>query len=268
MSLPLPTGLSPSKVASFKDCALAFRFSAIDHLPEPPAPHLAKGTLVHRALELLFCEEPADRTLAAALGHLQTAHDEVLAHPENEGLVLEDADAWRADAEALVRNYFQLEDPTTVRAIGLELRLDATIGSLRLRGIIDRLDLDDNGELIVVDYKSGAAPGVNFEGRRLAGVQFYAFLCEQVLGRRPAAIRLLHLKEPLSITAVPTDQSIRGLTTRTQAIWTAIERACEKDDFRPRPSRLCDFCAFREWCPAWGGDPAQAPRPELVAATA
>ena len=32
MALPLPTSLSPSKVASFKDCALAFRFSAAQGL--------------------------------------------------------------------------------------------------------------------------------------------------------------------------------------------------------------------------------------------
>ena len=37
MALPLPTSLTPSKVASFKDCALAFKFSNIDRLPEPPA---------------------------------------------------------------------------------------------------------------------------------------------------------------------------------------------------------------------------------------
>jgi putative RecB family exonuclease len=265
MSLPLPTGLSPSKVASFTECALAFRFSAIDRLPEPPAIHLARGTLVHRALELLFCEAPADRTVDRALAHLATAHAEVLAHPENEGLELDDEAAYLAEAETLVRNYFQLEDPSTVRAVGLELKLDVELGSLRLRGIIDRLDLDENGELIVVDYKTGSAPGVQWEGRRLAGVQFYAFLCEQVLGRRPAAIRLLHLKEPLSITSVPTDQSIRGLTTKTKAIWTAIETACERDDFRPKPSRLCDFCAFKAYCPAWGGNPADAPRPELAA---
>jgi putative RecB family exonuclease len=50
----VPHGLSPSKVESFKSCALAFRFSAIDRLPEPPSPWATKGTLVHRALELLF----------------------------------------------------------------------------------------------------------------------------------------------------------------------------------------------------------------------
>ncbi len=65
MSLPLPTSLSPSKVASFKDCGLAFRFNAIDRLPEAPSPHAAKGTLVHRALELLMWEQPAGRRTPA-----------------------------------------------------------------------------------------------------------------------------------------------------------------------------------------------------------
>ena len=50
MALPLPSSLSPSKVSTFKDCALAFRFSAIDKLPEPPSVPAVKGTTVHRAL--------------------------------------------------------------------------------------------------------------------------------------------------------------------------------------------------------------------------
>src|SRR5436305_6666234 len=76
MALPLPASLTPSKVASFKDCALAFRFSAIDRLPEPPQPYTTKGTLVHRALELLFCVEPPEqRTIPVALRCLQRAQE-------------------------------------------------------------------------------------------------------------------------------------------------------------------------------------------------
>jgi putative RecB family exonuclease len=41
-------------------------------------------------------------------------------------------------------------------------------------------------------------------------------------------------------------------------LWSAIERACAVDDFRPRPGPLCEYCAFRPYCPAYGGDPAQA----------
>src|SRR5439155_15341854 len=121
MALPLPTSLSPSKVASFKDCALAFRFSAIDRLPEPPSPWATKGTLVHRALELLFCEEAPERTLATALAKLDQARAELATDPEFVGLGL-DADAeaaFFAEADLLVRRYFELEDPAAVRPIGL-----------------------------------------------------------------------------------------------------------------------------------------------------
>ncbi len=258
MSLPLPSSLSPSKVASFKDCALAFRFSVIDHLPEPPSPWASKGTLVHRALERLFTHVPAGhRTLATASAQLELAWEELRAHPEFAGLDLDEAaeTEFRHDAARMVRNYFELEDPNRVRAIGIELMLEAELGTLRLRGVIDRLELDGRGELVVTDYKTGRAPGVAYENSRLGGVQFYAFLCEQVLGRRPARVQLLHLHEPLAIVSVPTPQSIRGLRTRASAVWSAVERACANEDFRPKPSRLCDWCAFRPHCPAFAGQP-------------
>jgi putative RecB family exonuclease len=266
MSLPLPTSLTPSKVSSFKDCALAFRFSAIDRLPEPPSPHAAKGTLVHRALELLMWEEePGHRTLEVALAKLERATAEVLEGPEYAELDFgeEGRDAFLADAEVLVRNYFELEDPDQVQVIGTELTLSVQVGTLLLRGIIDRLELDPDGGLVVTDYKTGRAPGQAFEQSRLGGVHFYAFLCEQVIGRRPSRVQLLHLREPVAISTNPSTQSIRGLQQRTTAIWSAIERACDREDFRPKPGRLCDFCAFQTWCPAFGGDPALAPRREM-----
>jgi len=260
MALPLPTSLSPSKVASFKDCALAFRFSAIDRLPQPPSVSATKGTLVHRALELLFCQPAPDRSLPTALACLDRARAEMATDPEFTGLGLdaEAAAAFAAEAEVLVRRYFELEDPTRVHPIGLELRLEVTVGSLTLRGIIDRLELDDQGGLVVTDYKSGKVPGVTHEQGRLGGVHFYAFLCERVLGRRPSRIQLLYLSEPVAIIAEPSAQSIRGLEQRTTAIWKAVERACANEDFRPRPSPLCNWCSFQDLCPSFGGDPSHA----------
>jgi putative RecB family exonuclease len=257
MALPLPTSLSPSKVSSFKDCALAFRLSVIDRLPEPPSPHAAKGTLVHRALELLMWEEePSRRTLDVALEKLDRAVPEVLDSVEYVGLDLlpDDRDEFVRDAEFLIRNYFRLEDPAAVHVMGTELRMSVTMGTLKLSGVIDRLELDQNGDLVVTDYKTGRAPSANFEQSRLGGVHFYAFLCEQVLGQRPARIQLLHLREPIAISSTPSDQSIRGLQQQTGAIWTAVEQACAREDFRPRPGRLCEYCAYQQFCPAVGGD--------------
>ncbi len=260
MSLPLPTTLSPSKISAFKSCPLAFRFSVIDRLPEPPSPWASKGTLVHRALELLMGRPPEGRTVEAALADLDRARAELATHPEFAGLDLspEEADVFHAEAAELVRRYFQLEDPASVRPIGLELHISVQLGSLTLRGIIDRLELDAGGELVVTDYKTGTAPRVGFEQDRMGGVHFYSLLCERLLGRRPARVQLMYLSTPEVISMTPSEQSVAAVERRATALWAAVERACERDDFRPRRGRLCDWCSFQTYCPAWGGDPTRA----------
>jgi len=261
MAFALPGTLSPSKVSSFTDCALAFRFSVIDRLPEPPTPAATKGSLVHAALERLHLLDPAERTLDAALACLDDAAVAQRDDPEYAelGLGPDEAAAFHADAADLVRNYFRLEDPTRVRSIGLELKVEAEIDGIRLRGIIDRLELDDDGELVVTDYKTGGAPSEQHERKRLAGVHIYSLLCEQVIGRRPRTVQLLYLRQPLALTTHPTDRSTRGTRRTLGAVWQAVERACDREDFRPQTSRLCDWCAFKAYCPAYGGDPAAAP---------
>ncbi len=260
MPLPLPTSLSPSKVSSFTDCGLAFRFSAIDHLPEPPSVAATRGSLVHAALERLFCLDAPERTHARALVCLEEAIEGFRAHPEYAGLELdEEAEAlFHEEARALLERYFRLEDPTTITPIGIELKLEVEVGGVRLRGIIDRLELDADGELVVTDYKTGKAPGERQEQQRLSGVAFYSLLCERLFGKRPARVQLLYLADPLAIISVPNDQSTRGVERRLAAIWTAVERACEREDFRPNPGRLCDWCGFKAYCPSFGGDIALA----------
>jgi len=271
MALALPTSLSPSKVSSFKDCALAFRYSAIDHLPEPPSVPATKGSLVHRALELLFVEAAPARTVETALDCLERATVEFRSDPDFVDLGLDAAAqaAFLADAEQMVHRYFTLEDPTAIHPIGIELKLQASIGNLTLRGIIDRLELDADGGLVVTDYKTGKVPSVAQEGARLGGVHFYAYLCQRVFGVRPAKVQLIYLgQSPDVIVATPTEQSINGLEKKVGAIWTAVERACQQEDFRPKPSALCNWCSFRAYCPAQGGDPSAIPSAHGAAAVA
>src|SRR4029079_13363761 len=206
------------------------------------------------------------------LDDLRRAHREMAHDPELTGLQLDDEQdaAFLASAETLVRNYFLLEDPTQVRGNGLELMLgtDVTVEvrskdsagqwhttphRLHLRGIIDRLDIDDDGEITVVDYKSGRAPSERFEQGRLSGVHFYAYLCERFLGKTPAKVKLLYLADPVTITATPSAQSIRGLGRRVEAIWSTVVQACEQESFRAKPGKLCAYCSYHAYCPEQGG---------------
>ena len=81
---------------------------------------------------------------------------------------------------------------------------------MRVRGIIDRLEIDGDGELVVTDYKTGRVPSERFEAKSLGGVHMYAALCEQTFGRRPARVQLLYLSKPEAIIATPTEQSCSG----------------------------------------------------------
>lgn len=257
---PVPTSLSPSRVESFTSCPMAFRFASIERIPEPPAVHTTLGSFVHRVLELLFTRPTTERTRDTAGEAAERARREFATDPEYTMLHLDaagEADFHRRAAQ-LVDHYFEMEDPTTVRDIGLELRLEAPVGDLRLRGIIDRLELAPDGSLVVTDYKTGRPPAERHAQSRMTGVQFYSFLCEAVLGRRPSLVRLMYLATGDVLSAEPSERTVRFVTSRTEAVWRAIERACETGDFRPRTGPLCDYCSFKPWCPAFGGDPSLA----------
>ena len=116
------------------------------------------------------CEAP-ERTpeagavcLAAAAAALRGDEEFVTLGLDDDGTA-----AFVADAERLLGKYFAMEDPTQVHAIGIELRLEAEVGGVSLRGIIDRLDLLPDGSLRVVDYKSGRSPGRSTRRRSCSG---------------------------------------------------------------------------------------------------
>ncbi|MGO9557581.1 MAG: RecB family exonuclease [Acidimicrobiales bacterium] len=260
--LDLPSTLTPSKISAFTSCPLAFRFSVLERLPEPPSLPAVRGTLVHRALQLLFTyADEGERDRARAEKALQqafvdlTSSDADLAALE---LTDEAREVLMRQAGVLLDRYYEIEDPNTVRPVGLELDLQVEVDGLTLRGIIDRLDVLPDGRFAVVDYKTGRAPRAEQAKSRLSGVQLYAFLCEEILGQRPAAVRLLYLRDRVVVSSEPSDMSMRGVRQRAGAVWKAIERACEHSDFRPSPSGLCSWCAFQQYCPAFGGDPDAA----------
>ncbi|MHB1519849.1 MAG: RecB family exonuclease [Ferrimicrobium sp.] len=256
MELPLPCSLTPTKVTAFKDCAYAFRLSVIDKVPQPLSIWTVKGVIAHRALERFYFDLPAhERTpnRARVIVSDEFARSVQTGYAASFLTELAEPALMRLnqEVEQLVLNLFTLEDPTSTNVLGTELMLEAPIGDVLARGVIDRLDRDANGDLIVVDYKTGRPPSHTHEQDKLTGVLFYALLVERVLGVRPKRVKLMYLRDRMVIESEATRQRLHAVEGKTAAIWSAVRMACETGNFRPRPSRLCRFCAYQCQCPSF-----------------
>ncbi len=251
--------LSPSRASDFMTCPLLYRFRVIDKLPEPPSIATARGTLVHAVLERLFDRPAADRTPQTARALVQPEWERLAA--EEPGLAtLFPAEAersvWMSEACAMLDSYFTLEDPTRLEPADRELYVETVLESgLRLRGYIDRLDVASSGDVRIVDYKTGTAPREEYEARALFQMKFYALVLWRARGRVPKLLQLMYLGNREIMRYAPDESDLRATERKVEALWRAIERAQVSGDWRPRPGKICDWCAHKAICPAFGGTP-------------
>jgi putative RecB family exonuclease len=251
--------LSPSRAGDFMTCPLLYRFRVIDQIPEKPSQAAVRGTLVHAVLERLFDLPAAERTVASALGLLGPQWERLLAgepglaemFTEPEAL---DLDSWLTQAGGMVERYFTLEDPQRLEPADRELFVETVLPSgLRLRGYIDRLDVAPTGEVRVVDYKTGTAPRADFEARALFQMKFYALVLWRLHGTVPRLLQLMYLGNGEILRYAPDEADLRATERKVEALWQAIRRAMDTGEWRPRVSRICDWCDHKERCPSFGG---------------
>jgi putative RecB family exonuclease len=247
-------------------CPLLFRFRTIDRLPQAPSSAATRGTVVHSVLEALFDLPAAARTLDAAAALLRPQWERLrAAQPEVAGLFDDEVElqTWLDSAAALLESYFALEDPTRLEPAERERLVQVVLpGGLRLRGIVDRLDVAPTGETRLVDYKTGRSPGEAYEGKALFQMKFYALVLWRTTGTVPRLLQLMYLRDREVLRYVPDEDDLRATERKLVALWAAIERATQRREFLPRPSRLCSWCDHQSLCPSFGGTPP--PFPDVV----
>ncbi|WP_245240660.1 RecB family exonuclease [Streptomyces spiramenti] len=288
---PRTASLSPSRAADFMQCPLLYRFRVIDRLPEEPSAAATRGTVVHAVLERVFDSPAAQRTPRRARSMVVQEWERLLARrPElaalfsdepsepaaggpgssaasDEDRAAPDAAArlarWLTDAEELVERWFTLEDPTRLEPAEREMWVETKLDSgLRLRGVIDRVDIAPTGEVRIVDYKTGKAPRPEYFGDALFQMKFYALVVWRLKGVLPRRLQLVYLGSGDVRHYDPVEADLLGVERKLLALWEAIREATETGDWRPRRTKLCGWCSYRAICPEFGGTPP--PYPLLV----
>ncbi|MEV5867548.1 RecB family exonuclease [Streptomyces tendae] len=267
-----PTSLSPSRAGDFMQCPLLYRFRVIDRLPEKPSEAATRGTLVHAVLERLFDAPAAERTAPRAKALVPGQWDRLReSRPEVGELFADDPEGerlaqWLTEAERLVERWFTLEDPSRLEPAERELFVEAELDSgLRLRGIIDRVDVAPTGEVRIVDYKTGKAPRPQYAEGALFQMKFYALVVWRLKKVVPRRLQLVYLGSGDVLTYDPVLADLERVERKLLALWEAIRLATETGDWRPRPTKLCGWCDHQAHCPEFGGTPPPYPLPVRAA---
>jgi putative RecB family exonuclease len=259
--LPFPTSLSPSRASDFTTCPLLFRFRSIDRLPEEPSAAAVRGTVVHRALETLFDLPAAERTITAAADLVTRAFDELERDdPASAAALRPDPDDEPQLNAQLLETYFSMEDPRRLEPHARELAVSAQLEvSFEARGFIDRVDRTADGQVRIVDYKTGRSPGAGYEAKAMFQMRFYALTWWRMTEEVPRLLQLMYLGNGEVLRYEPDADDLRSTQKRVLALRDAISRAADAERFDPSPSKLCDWCSHRALCPAWGGSAPPLP---------
>jgi putative RecB family exonuclease len=267
-----PASLSPSRASDFMQCPLLYRFRVIDRLPEKPSEAATRGTLVHSVLERLFDAPAAERTAPRAKSLIPGQWDRLReSRPEVVELFADDPEGerltrWLGEAERLVERWFSLEDPTRLEPAEREMFVEAELASgLKLRGIIDRVDVAPTGDVRIVDYKTGKAPRPEYAEGALFQMKFYALVVWRLKQVVPRRLQLVYLGSGDVVTYDPVLADLERVERKLLALWEAIRLATETGEWRPRPTKLCGWCDHQSVCPEFGGTPPPYPLPVRVA---
>ncbi len=248
-----PPYLSPSSSSTFNSCQKRWEFRYIHRLADPPGEAAIAGTFAHHVLELLMEEPGPQRTIERAKAIArevwpQTAElDDFIAL----GFDNDEQRRFRWLAWTAIEGLWKLEDPSTVIVVANEQKIDAQLGGVPFRGIVDRLEranASNDAPLIVSDYKSGKAPSARFADGRLEQVLLYAAAIEASTGERPASARLLYLGQNIIETKV-TETAISTAVGALGDTWATLNAAVENDAYEATPGPLCGWCPYAGECP-------------------
>ena len=241
--------LSFTRVDVFEQCPRRFRYQYVDRLPQAPAPQLSFGSSLHATLEWLYDRKhpvlpSLEDTLQAlydtwdTAGYVDVDREEQLVAYEHARSIVSERHA------RIAQEGFRL--PAAVEA-WFELPFDDDIVVV---GAIDRIDAHEDGSLHVIDYKTNRRARTRSQVRSSLQLAIYALATEELYGRAPTTVALDFIVAGVTVT-VPVEELDLASVPRRLA---AVARRIRSGEDTPTPNRLCDWCDFKDVCPAWTGE--------------
>ena len=245
--------LSFSRVETYRQCPLRFRFAYVDRLPGEPSPQLSWGASIHAALEAWWDQKlpqppPVETLLSALYDHWE---DSGFAGMERDEKV-----RWYRHAQDVLCRHHARHAADYVPAVATEQWFSLDLGDdVEVVGSIDHVARTPGGGIGIVDWKTNRRAKTREQVAGSLQLAIYALAAEQLWGHRPEWVALDFVVPGVRVS-VPRERIDTRAATR--AIRDVAARIRE-EAFEPAPSKLCGWCDFRAQCPAFSGDGPDIP---------
>ncbi len=243
---------SPSRLLAWLDCPLRYRMQYLD-VPRPAVrpqrAHTSIGVATHNALRDFWDLPPAERTPVAVERLVRKSWIDV-------GFRDPDQSAeWLVRTLERVTEYLRGIDRDR-QPLGVERTVSMRTETLVVTGRVDRLD-DRDGELVVVDYKTGRARLTDDDARTSLPLALYAVAAAGMFRRPCVRVELHHLPTGEVLVHEHTPESLQRKVAEAESIASDLRRAdadhadngARSPLFVAQVSPICMWCDFRAHCP-------------------
>ena len=249
---------SYSALATYQQCPQKFKFQAIDKIKAPKSPEASFGSAVHDALKFMFSRDPLFPTLGEVLAHFSENWKSGIAK-SSKALAPELIQIYDESGRSMIKNFYKNNPPWNFSVADTESHFEVLLlneeGQAHiLAGIIDRVDKIGDGEYEIIDYKTSR----RLPSQEAADMDFQMSLYHMALMRKwpgtdPAKIKLslYFLKHNEKISSKRSKEALEATREAVLKTIREIEQKIAKNDFPPVVSKLCDYCPYKQICPAW-----------------
>ena len=251
-----PIPLSGTSLSGLDECPLRWFLEHEVHAQQAASSAMGFGGVVHAlADEVATGRSPAD--LDVLMSRLDTVWGQLAYDAPWQSAQQHD------QARDALRRFLSWHDAERGRTlvateIGFAVEVPTPSGTVLLRGFLDRVELDRDGRVHVVDLKTGKSPFTRAEIGEHAQLGTYqlavrAGALDEVLPSRPevggAELVMLRVDD----AGAPKVQAQPTLETSPSWVEVLLDTAVRRvlgESFPPTPQDRCGRCPFRTCCPA------------------
>ncbi|OYT42841.1 MAG: hypothetical protein B6U88_02745 [Candidatus Aenigmarchaeota archaeon ex4484_56] len=246
---------SYSRLSCFEKCPLKFKFKYIDNIEiTRETVEAFLGNIVHKTLERLYRDLKFQKQ--NSLEELLTYYNsQWIKNWSNSVLIVRkeySEENFRKMGEQYITDYYNTYYPFNEgKIVALEKKITFNLdeeGKYKLQGYIDRL-MFNKGVYEIHDYKTNFDLPFDEILKQDKQLPLYAVA---VINKYPDVkkVRLIwhFLSVNKEVVIEKKKDELEKIKKETLALIKKIESIKE---FKPKKSKLCDWCEFKEFCPEW-----------------